>query len=173
MHMIFRTILIFLKKRYLKKTNFDEGTTISMRVLPTDLDMLWHVNNGVYFSFMDFGRWDMIFRNGIYDLSMKKGWYSVVAGETIKFRKSLQLWDKFEIQTKVMGHDEKYFFIQQRFVRRGELMATGLVKIRFLKRAGGTVSAHEVMKEFNAEIKDNLAQELAQEWFGIENKYLT
>lgn len=172
MHMIFRTILAFLRKRFVSKAHFNELTEVNLRVLPTDLDILWHVNNGVYFSFMDFGRWDMIFRNGAYDLSMKKGWYSVVAGETIKFRRSLKLWDKFTIQTKIIGFNEKYFFIQQKFLCKGELMATGLVKIRFLKRKGGTVSTREVMDEFATDQIENVAPELGHEWLGIESKYL-
>lgn len=172
MHMILRTIFIFLRKRFLKKAHFNEMSKVTMRVLPTDLDFLWHVNNGVYFSFMDFGRWDMIFRNGVYDLSMKKGWYSVVAGETIKFRRSLKLWDRFTINTEIIGYDDKYFFIQQKFICREELMATGLVKIRFLRRKGGTVSTQEVMNEFKEDELHNQAQELSQEWFGLENKYL-
>lgn len=172
MHMILRTILIFLKKRFLPKAHFSDKTVVSMRVLPTDLDFLWHVNNGVYFSFMDFGRWDMIFRNGVFDAATKQGWYSVVAGETIKFKKSLELWDKFEIETQIMGHDEKYFFIRQRFLRKGDLMATGLVKVRFLKRKGGTVSTKEVMDLFKGEEISNSAGELSGEWFGLESKYL-
>lgn len=172
MHMLLRTLILFLKKRFLSKRYFNETTTISMRVLPTDLDLLWHVNNGVYFSFMDFGRWDAIFRNGVYDLSMKNGWYSVVAGETIKFKKSLKLWDKFEIETQILGNDDKYFFIRQKFLKDGDLMATGLVKVRFLKRAGGTVSTKEVLDLFKDQQLENNASELSGEWFGIESKYL-
>lgn len=172
MHMIFRTILIFLKKRFLEKAHFNDKTVVSMRVMPTDLDFLWHVNNGVYFSFMDFGRWDMIFRNGVFDVATKNGWYSVVAGETIKFKKSLELWDKFQIETQIMGYDDKYFFIQQKFLRSGELMATGLVKVRFLKRKGGTVSTQEVRDLFKDQEIQNNATDLSGEWFGLESKYL-
>lgn len=170
--MILRTILIFLKKRFLNKTGFNEKTTVTMRVLPTDLDFLWHVNNGVYFSFMDFGRWDMIFRNGVFDASVKNGWYSVVAGETIKFKKSLKLWDKFQIETEIKGHDEKYFFIQQKFLKKGELMATGLVKVRFLRKKGGTVSAQEVMDLFKDQKINNEASELSQDWIQLESRHL-
>lgn len=173
MHMILRTLLIFLKRRFLVRASFSDMSVVAMRVLPTDLDFLWHVNNGVYFSFMDFGRWDMIFRNGVYDLSMKKGWYSVVAAETMKFRRSLKLWDKFTIETQIMGNDEKYFFIKQKFYCRGELMSTGLVKIRFLKRKGGGVSTREVMDEFKIEALPNNAIELSQDWQDLESNYLT
>ena len=170
MHMIFRTLWAFLTKPFLAKSTMGEMTEISMRVMPTDLDYLWHVNNGVYFSLMDFGRWNMIFRNGVFDECVRRGWYSVVAAETIKFRKSLELWDKFTLQTQILGHDEKYFFIQQKFLRHGELMATGLVKVRFLKRAGGTVGTEEVLREMKTSLDTNV-EDLSGEWMAMESKY--
>lgn len=171
MHMLLRTFLVFWGRKKLPPARMTETTSIQMRVLPVDLDLLMHVNNGMYFSYMDFGRWDMIFRNGIYDLSVRKGWYSVVAGETIKFRRSLKLWDKFTIKSKVIGSDERYFFIRQIFLKGSEVMAIGLVKVRFLKRSGGTVSPSEVSQEFDGESVE-LLPELSQEWFELESKYL-
>lgn len=171
MHMILRTLFIFLRKPFLKPVSFSDRTIISMRVLPTDLDILWHVNNGVYFSFMDFGRWDAVFRNGSFDLAKKMGWYAVVAGETIKFKKSLKLWDRFELETEIKGHDERYFFIQQKFLKKGELMAVGLVKIRFLKQSGGTVSVKEILDLMGSN-NLNGAHELSHEWFELEKKHL-
>ncbi len=171
MHMIYRTLLIFLKKRFLKKANIKDVTEYTMRVLPTDLDLLMHVNNGIYFSLMDFGRWDMVFRNGIFDICKTKGWYAVVAGETIKFRKSLKLWDKFTLQTLTIGHDDKYFFIQQKFICRGELYATGLVRVRFLSRKGGSVSTEEILRELNTDMSNNRGSELSNEWFALESKF--
>ncbi len=171
MHMIFRMIFIFLRKKFLVKAQFNEKTILNMRVLPTDLDFLWHVNNGVYFSLMDFGRMDMIFRTGVFDKTTKLGWYSVVAGETIKFKKSLKLWDKFQIETQVIGYDERYFFIQQRFICKGQLMATGLVRARFLKKSGGGVNTKEVLALFPDSVVHNRASEISSEWFSLENKY--
>lgn len=171
MHMIFRTLWIFFMKRFKRPAGFQEVTEYTMRVLPTDLDLLMHVNNGVYFSLMDFGRWDMVFRNGSYDACNKNGWYAVVAGETIKFKKSLQLWDKFTLRTQIVGHDEKNFFILQKFICRDQLMATGLVKVRFLKKKGGTVSPAEVYAAMNIQGQDH-STELSSEWLAMESKYL-
>ena len=171
MHMIWRTLWIFIKKRFLKRSEIDEVTEYTMRVLPTDLDLLFHVNNGIYFSLMDFGRWDMIFRNGVYDACTKRGWYSVVAAETIKFKKSLKLWDKFTLQTQLVSHDDKNIFIQQKFICCGELMATGLVRIRVLRKSGGTVPTDEVFKELNASFEIKKA-ELGGDWHALESKHL-
>ncbi len=168
--MILRTLWIFLRRSSLQKVSFMDETEYTMRVLPTDLDLLWHVNNGVYFCFMDFGRWDMIFRNGSFDLTKKNGWYTVVAGETIRFKRSLQLWDKFTMKTKIIGHDNKYFFVQQKFFCKGKEMATGLVKIRFLKQKGGTVSTNEVLTAFN--IPEQLSPELSRDWAQFDSNYL-
>jgi len=169
--MILRTLWVFLRKNSKEKVSFLDETEYTMRVLPTDLDVLMHVNNGVYFSFMDFGRWDMIFRNGAYDLAKKNKWYTVVAGETIKFKRSLKLWDKFTLKTKMIGHDEKYFFVEQTFLHKNQEMARALVKIRFLKRQGGTLGVQEVLRAFKLEEK--ISSELSQDWALLESRYLT
>lgn len=174
MHMLLRFFYIRLIKSKLKPASFGDVTEYTMRVLPVDLDVLMHVNNGMYFSYMDFGRWDMIFRNGVYDKSRQQGWYSVVAGETIKFKRSLKLWDKFTIKTQVIGHDDKYFFIRQRFVKDGKIYAIGMVKVRFLKFAGGTVSTQEVLNLFQGTNHvPQVVPELSHEWYTLESKYLT
>ncbi len=170
MHMILRTLWEFFMRKTLSKASAFDETQITMRVLPVDLDLLMHVNNGVYFSYMDFGRWDMIFRNGSYDLAKNKNWYSVVAGETIRFKRSLQLWDKFTLKTKIIGHDDKYFFIEQTFLLKDKEMARGMVKIRFLKKSGGTVDVSEVLAGLN--LAEKKVPELSQDWASLEKKYL-
>jgi acyl-CoA thioesterase FadM len=172
MHMILRIILIFLKKPFMKPAGVYDTISCEMRVLPTDLDILWHVNNGMYFSYMDFGRWTMVFRNGIFDQCKSHGWYAVVASQTIKFKRSLLPWVKFRIETKTVAQDDKYFFIQQKFFAKGELMATGLVKVRFMKKKGGTVSPEEMLKTFNLPFENN-GKDLGDQWFDLEKKYMS
>ncbi len=172
MHMILRHILWFFKKFTASKVALGEMTSIKMRVLPTDLDFLWHVNNGVYFSFMDFGRMNMIFRNGVFDLSQKNGWYGVVASETMKFKRSLQLWDKFTLQTQITGYDDKYFYITQKFILKDAVVAQGLVKIRFLSKKGGGISTSEIIRATGEQF-ENHSPDLGKAWSDIEAQYLT
>lgn len=172
MHMILRHILWFFKKFTAEKVGLSDVTMIQMRVLPTDLDFLWHVNNGVYFSFMDFGRMNMIFRNGVFDLCQKRGWYGVVASESMKFKRSLELWDKFTLQTQITGYDEKYFYITQRFILKDAVVAQGLVKIRFLSKKGGGVSTKDIISA-TGESFVNQSPELSEAWSQIEAQYLT
>jgi acyl-CoA thioesterase FadM len=114
-------------------------------VWPPDLDVLWHVNNGVYLSMLDVARVDMMLRSGLAFRLRRAGLYPVVAAETIRFRRSLQLFQTFEIETRVLGWDEKAFVLQHRFLRGEELVAEAFVRSRFLKRGGGTASSREVL----------------------------
>lgn len=153
MHMLFRTLLhvLFLSRRKPDLGHYDVARTRFI-TLPTDLDINRHMNNGVYFSIMDVARFDMLVRNGVWKMMRDNDWYPVVASETITFRKSLQLWDRFTIESRLVGHDDKAVYMEQRFVRRGpgqdvpEIYAKGFIRARFLKKAGGTVPMAEIVE---------------------------
>lgn len=149
MHMIFRTLLLFWRapragRRGTPIGHYDVGR-LAMRTLPTDLDLNRHMNNGVYLSVLDLGRFDLLIRNGIWDILRGRDWYPVVVAETISFRKSLNLWQKFVIETRVSGYDEKAVYVDQRIVVDGEIYAQAVVRARFLKKSGGTVSVAELI----------------------------
>ncbi len=115
------------------------------RVAPTDLDVLRHVNNGVYLSIMDLARVDLMQRSGLLPRLRAHRWYPVVAAETITFRRSLRLGERFEVETVVLGWDERSFFARQRFLRGEQEVADAVVRARFLARSGGAVSPAQVV----------------------------
>ena len=115
------------------------------RVLPTDLDLLRHVNNGVYLSLMDVARVDLTERAGFAGKLRARGWYPVVVAETIQFRRSLTLWQRFEIETRVLAWDEKVFLLEHRFLRGDQAVAHALIRARFLARGGGGVAPADIL----------------------------
>ncbi len=94
---------------------------------------------------MDLGRFDMLIRNGLMKVTQDNGWYPVIAGETIRFRRSLKLWERFELRTRSIGWDEKSFFVEQQFYCDNELCAHAIVRARFLSKVGGSVTAEEMV----------------------------
>jgi len=115
------------------------------RVLPNDLDALLHVNNGVYLTLMDLGRTDLLLRSDAFHTVRKKGWYPVLAAETIRFKRSLKLFQKFTIRTRVIGWDERSVYLEQQFISKDKLVAKAVVDARFLMKKGGTVTPAELM----------------------------
>ena len=105
-----------------------------MRVRPPDLDLYLHVNNGTYLQMMDVARTNYIADLGGFPLLKEKGWYPVVAAQTVTYRRSLTLGQRFEITTRVVGWDERVVYLEQVFTRDGDLCARGLVAGRFLTR---------------------------------------
>jgi acyl-CoA thioesterase FadM len=145
MKQLFRLIKVFICARFRAALGvLDEGETHFL-VWPNDLDPLMHMNNGVYLTLLDLGRIDLMIRNGLFKAASRNGIYPVVASEAIKFRRSLEPFSKFSIRTKTVYWDEKYFFIEQRFIQKGEVAASALVKGRFLRKGGGGVAPAELL----------------------------
>ena len=148
--MFFRTLLHALLARMHPRLGHYDVVRTRFTTLPTDLDTLRHMNNGVYLSIMDVARFDMLRRNGVWTIFSERGWYPVVVSETISFRKSLTLWQRFTIESRLLGFDQKAVYVEQRFVRPGadgrpEIYAQAFVRARFLKRSGGVVPIDELM----------------------------
>ncbi|WP_150460900.1 thioesterase family protein [Nesterenkonia ebinurensis] len=145
MHVIFRTLLILLKARRRPRTSPWEAAEITLRALPTDVDILMHINNGQYFSLFDLGRYDMMARSGLWEGAKKRGWHPVVQAEQITFRKSVNFWTKFQIYTKLIGVDERCFYIEHRVVVDGEIYVRGYVAGRLIG-ANGPVTIPEILE---------------------------
>ncbi len=116
-----------------------------LRVHLGDLDLYRHVNNGVYLQMMDVGRSNLLADLGAYDLLARRAWYPVVAASTIKYRRSLTMWQRFDLTSRVLGWDARVVYLEQTFTRRGELVARGVVAGRFLGRGGERVAATDVV----------------------------
>ena len=129
---------------------------VRVRTLPTDIDLLGHMNNGRYGSLFDLGRFDLLIRTGLWDLLRKNGWYAVVASETITFRKSLELWQSFTVESRLLGHDDKSSYLVHRAVVDGEVYAEMIVRARFLRRSGGIVPLEELFEALHR--PDNLPE---------------
>ncbi|MFO7688955.1 MAG: thioesterase family protein [Cryobacterium sp.] len=150
MHMFFRTLLHVLLSRFGPRLGHFDVARTKFITLPTDQDILRHMNNGVYLSIMDIARFDMLHRTGVWALFRARGWYPVVVAETISFRKSLTLGQRFTVESRILGFDDKAVYVEQRFVRpdaagKPEIYAQGFIRGRFLKRTGGIVSITELL----------------------------
>ena len=139
MHMFLRTLLLWLRRRAGPSVDMHDVGRIRLRALPSDLDVLGHVNNGVYFSLMDLGRQDLMQRSGAWSKLQRAGMYPVAANVTMSYRKSLQAWQRFVLETKIIGYDDKCVFVEQRFVVGREIYAQGFIRARFLQKSTGPV----------------------------------
>ena len=164
MNLIWRTIVHFLLSARRSRAGVFDVVRTRFRVLPTDLDVYGHMNNGRYLSIADVARIDMLRRMGLWKKMMQRGWYPVVQSATITYRRSLMPWRRFEIETAVMGFDERAVYLEQRFVCGGELYAQLFIKGRFLRRSGGTVGLDELSEAFETDVTARTLPEWVTRW---------
>jgi acyl-CoA thioesterase FadM len=147
-NVIWRTILIHLQARLRARRGDTLRATevgrIRLTTLPTDIDILFHMNNGRYLSLFDLGRWDLLVRTGLWDAMRGNGWYAVVSAATVTFRKSLQLWQRFDVESRFLGHDDRALYLEHRAVVDGEIYAQVIVRARMMSGRGKPLSHDEL-----------------------------
>lgn len=128
-----------------------EESSLHFRVWPNDIDINGHMNNGRYLTVMDLGRLDLIARTALAKMVLKLRWQPLVASVMIRYYRSLKPFQKYRLKTKVVGWNEKWFFIEQRFERKEHLIAVGLVKVLFRDHNGNVPTAN-VLNSVNVSI---------------------
>jgi acyl-CoA thioesterase FadM len=93
---------------------------------------------------MDLGRWDYGVRTGVIQQALRRRWFPVAGSVMLRFRRSLDPFQRFELRTRVVGWDEKWWWFEQRFEVDGRLHALGRVKALF-RGPEGSVSTAAVL----------------------------
>ncbi len=166
MNLIFRLVWLFITASRRKRIRMTEASKLPLRVLPTDMDINMHLTNARYLSMMDLGRAEFIIQAGMFKELMKRKWLPVVAVANLKFIKQINPLQRFNLITRIVGWDEKWFFMEQRFEVEGQLVALGVIKGLFRSRNGNVPTA-DLIKLAGYE---GDALELPEEYAHIFNK---
>ena len=118
---------------------------ITLRAWPLDLDTNLHLNNGRYLTLMDFGRYDQAIRTGLMKAILRNRWRPMLGGASIQFRREIRAFDRFDLATRLVAWDEKWFYMEQRFERDGKVCADALVR-GVLKKGRQTIPPAELMR---------------------------
>lgn len=162
--MLFELVKTIVKGKVCKpKHTFLDPVSRHFRVMPWHIDFNMHINNANYLMFMEKGRWDHSAQTGAINPLVKHRVNLIVAGIEIGYFRELNLFQKFTVQTKFTGWDEKYLYIEQRFVSGGKICSTGLAKVVFVK-GKKTLSPSEVFSEVGMEMPEMAAPDYVQTW---------
>ncbi|MCU1740961.1 MULTISPECIES: acyl-CoA thioesterase [Pseudomonas] len=146
MNLWFRLLLMLFRRPWRKPVDGLATTVISMRVWPSDLDLNRHVTNGRYFNMADVGRMDFVLRSGAYRAALRHRAVPIVGDTWGKFRRELRLFETFEIHSRILGWDHKWSFMEHRFVSKGRVVGTVVMRGLF-RSARGTVAPGEFVRE--------------------------
>jgi acyl-CoA thioesterase FadM len=121
-----------------------EEDHLQMRVWPNDIDFNLHLNNARYLGMMDFGRIHLLARTRILDHVIRSRWTPLVGAVWMTYRRSLPLFSRFTLVSRMVCWDERWFYIEQTFTGRDGVAAVGWVK-GALWAPGGTLEPQQVL----------------------------
>ena len=101
---------------------------VRMRVYPNDIDFNFHLNNSRYLSIMDYGRMRLTARVGMLSHIIRRRHTPLVGGVWITYRRSLGLFAGFDLSTRLLGWDDRWFYFEQTLTGSQGLAAIAQVR---------------------------------------------
>jgi acyl-CoA thioesterase FadM len=113
MYPIFRFLKEIYKFRNAPALGLLETHVSHHRCWPWDLDPWIELNNGRTLTLYDLGRIPMGMRTGLTSMLRAQGWGITVAGNTTRYRKRIKAFQRFEMRSRCIGWDARFFYIEQ------------------------------------------------------------
>jgi acyl-CoA thioesterase FadM len=169
MNLLFRLFWLLISSRRRPRLDAFDESVLRLMVLPTDLDLNFHLNNGRLLSLFDLGRVDLLLRLGAVPALRRNRWSAVVASVAVRYRRPLNPLRRFELRTRTLCWDERWFFLEQRITRRGELMVHGVVKTQFFG-PDGRVAPQALVDAVRAGVVSPPVPEAIRAWEAAEHR---
>ena len=146
MLLLVRFIITIFKARFRSRIQPLDESVVRFRALPHDCDLNFHLNAGRFVCFMDVARIELLARMRVLRPVIKRGWRPVVGGNVVRYRRSIQPFERFAVRSRVLGWDDKWFYIEHIVERHdGSLAAIGIMRT-LLRTEGRNVEPRELME---------------------------
>ncbi len=137
---------------------------------PWDLDLWKELNNGRTLTLLDLGRIPLARRVGLIDALRRNGWGMTVAGVTVRYRRRIRLFQRFEMQSRLLGWDRRFFYIDQTLWNRDGDCTTQAIYRMAITSAQGIVPPEDVVPEISDTPPDFTLPDWVQGWIDAENR---
>ena len=139
------------------------------RVWPLDLDAFGHMNNGRYLQIMDVARVQWMLQTGVASAIRRNRWAPLLGGGFIRFRRALRIGAAYHVQTRLLGWDAQWFFLEHTFIDdENRTVAVGISRAA-LRRRGAWVPTSEVANAVNPDATAPALPDYVTAWLNIED----
>ena len=126
---------------------------LNMRVLPNDLDINMHMNNGRYLTICDLTRVDMFIRSGLAKTMLKQKWMPIITEHTMTYKRALKPFQRYKVRMEVTGWDERSFDMLHSFLVGDRVVAEGTSKGVIYSKVDGIIPPEQVMATVEQQLK--------------------
>ncbi|WIX32154.1 acyl-CoA thioesterase [Salinicola sp. JS01] len=119
--------------------------TLEGIVLPNDIDVNGHVNNGRFMTVCDLNRIDFFIRTGLARIMLQRKWMPIISYHDMNYYKSLKFGKRYRCGMSMERWDEKYFYMRHWFTNAsGATVAEGVSRA-VIRGRDGVISPEEVV----------------------------
>lgn len=154
MSLVFRMMWLLLASFFKSRLpHIKPINELNLMVLPNDLDINLHMNNGRYLTICDLSRVDMFIRTGLGKTMLKQHWMPIITEHTMKYKKALKLFQKYTVTMAVTGWDERSFDMAHTFHVGDRVVAEGTSKGVIYSKKDGIIPPEQVMETVERYLK--------------------
>lgn len=160
MNLFIRMIWILIscwRKPDIKPTELQNS--LFLKVLPNDLDINMHMNNGRYLTVCDLSRIDFFIRTGLARAMLANKWMPIIAEHTMSYKRPLGLFNSYQLDMSIERWDEKFFYCRHVFIVDGREVAVGTSKAVIKAVKGEVIAPLEVVQYLVLQQQNKLAQQ--------------
>ncbi|MEM9971841.1 MAG: acyl-CoA thioesterase, partial [Pseudomonadota bacterium] len=120
------------------------------RAWPWDTDMFGELNNGRILTLFELGRWQSTVRYGFLRYFLKNRMSFAVAGVSVRYRRRIPVFQRYRIQTRVLGYGERFIYIEQS-MWQGDTPCHHMLLRAAIRDKDGTVLPRDFMERAGLE----------------------
>jgi len=133
-----------------------------------DCDIFMEMNNGRILTLYEMGRFQAAVRMGLCALLKKKRWGLTVAGSSIRYRRRITPFEKYETRTRIATWDERFVYIEQgMFKMNGECASNVLLRTAVVEK-GRAVPTDVLIKAMGITTPRPTPAPWVQNWIDAE-----
>ena len=123
---------------------------LRMITLPNDLDFNMQMTNGRYLTIADLSRIDLFLRTGLAKVMVKEKWAPILTEHTMSYKRSLNLFSRFDLVMQLTHWDERSFYMSHQF-RVGDRIVAHGTAVGVIRSRDGVVPPEEVLARVREE----------------------
>lgn len=148
---------------------WDEAHVSQHICWPWDLDAWNELNNGRALTLLDLGRVGWIARMKVSRQMRAKRWGFAIAGSTVRYRRRVQLFHRFEMRTRITCWDDRFFYYEQSTWKRDGQCAYHAVLRAAITSKEGIVPPAELIKALGMDIHTPVIPDWIAAWAASED----
>ena len=128
MNLYLRLLWTLLRCWRMPRITSGDSLVRRLRVMPNDLDINGHMNNGRYLTVVDLMLVEYFVRSGFARVMLREGWRPMSGGSFISYRRGLKPFQNYQLRFRLDACDGQWNYMRFEFMSGGKVCAAGYMK---------------------------------------------